>query len=436
MYPVSRDRQVKFRPEWDWTDLLLLLAVLALLFRIIRIVIQLGGDYDPDLPIKTSLYILPAYTAQSLLPIVVAYLLSLGCTLIYAYSTYRAKVASLVLNSLLDIWQSIAVLSVFEDFGAIGWGLLVLIVIIDFFVWRPLIPWTEKLKLETVEAQNSPQSVVLDFWRRSPTLRVWKFRVWKPLGQAFNQGIVHRFPYPTSATRPRQRSVFVQWLNWLFLSSVTFIVLWGTWEAVMLIGVLNWAEWQQVIIGAILTALRVFTALVLSLAWTIPVGVAIGRNPRLAQILQPLVQIAASVPATALFPVLLLALTQVGGGLQIGSIILMMLGTMWYLLFNVIAGTQSIPSALFEAARVYKLSRLQRWQTVILPNIFPDLITGIITAVGGAWNASIVSEYIEFKGRVVETSLFGCNDFSSDGDGEFFPAFSSYCCNVSSSSPY
>jgi NitT/TauT family transport system permease protein len=376
MYPVSRDRQVKFRPEWDWRDLLLLLAVLALLFGIIRTAAQFGGDYDPNLPIETSLYVLPAYTAQTLLRMVVAYLLSLGFTLVYAYSAYRSKAASLILIPLLDILQSIPVLSFLPG-------------------------------------------VVLDFLRRSPTLRVLKSRVWKPLGQAFNQGIVNRFPYPTSATHPRQRSAIVQWLNWFFLSGVTFIVLWGTWEAVMLLGVLNWAEWQQVIIGAIITALRVFTALVLSLTWTVPVGVAIGRNPRLAQILQPLVQIAASVPATALFPVLLLALTQVGGGLQIGSIILMMLGTMWYLLFNVIAGAQSIPSDLFEAARVYKLSRWQRWQTVILPGIFPYLITGIITAVGGAWNASIVSEYIEFKGRVVETSGLGATISQATATGNF-----------------
>ena len=211
----------------------------------------------------------------------------------------------------------------------------------------------------------------------------------------------------------------MRWLNWLFLSGVAIIVLWGTWEAVLLLKVLHWADWQTVVTGAILTALRVLSSLILSLAWTVPVGVAIGRNPRLAQILQPLVQIAASVPATALFPVLLLALTQIGGGLQIGSIVLMMLGTMWYVLFNVIAGAQSIPSDLFEAARVYKLSRWQRWQTVILPGIFPYLITGIITAVGGAWNASIVSEYIDFKGRVVETTGLGATISQANATGNF-----------------
>jgi NitT/TauT family transport system permease protein len=168
-----------------------------------------------------------------------------------------------------------------------------------------------------------------------------------------------------------------------------------------------------------LTALRVIIALVLSLAWTVPVGVAIGRNPKLAKLLQPIVQIAASVPATALFPVLLIALAQIGGGLQIGSIILMMLGTMWYVLFNVIAGAQSIPSDLFEVAKVYKLNRLQRWRTVILPGIFPYLITGIITAVGGAWNASIVSEYIEFQGKTVSTAGLGATISQATATGNF-----------------
>jgi NitT/TauT family transport system permease protein len=198
-----------------------------------------------------------------------------------------------------------------------------------------------------------------------------------------------------------------RWLNWLFLSGCTIIILWGIWEGTLLLKMVDFAEWKIIIKGAILTALRVITALILSLLWTVPVGVAIGRNPRIAQFLQPLVQIAASVPATALFPVLLLALINFGGGLQIGSVALMMLGTMWYILFNVIAGAQAIPSELFEAAKVYKLSLIQRWQNLILPGIFPYLMTGVITAVGGAWNASIVSEYVEFKGKLLTTSGLG-----------------------------
>ena len=171
--------------------------------------------------------------------------------------------------------------------------------------------------------------------------------------------------------------------------------------------------------GTFFTALRVICALFLSLLWTVPLGVAIGRNPRLAQILQPLVQIAASVPPTALFPVSLLALIKTGGGLEIGSVALMMLGTMWYLLFNVIAGYQSIPSELFEAAQVYKLSLSQRWKTLILPGIFLYLITEIIAVVGGVWNASIVSEYVQFKGEIITTSGLGETISQATASGNF-----------------
>ena len=146
---------------------------------------------------------------------------------------------------------------------------------------------------------------------------------------------------------------------------------------------------------------------------------AIGRNPRLAQILQPLVQIAASVPATALFPVLLLALIKTAGGLEIGSVALMMLGTMWYLLFNVIAGAQSIPSEFFEATQVYKIFPIPRWKNLIIPGIFPDLIIGIIAAVGGDGNASIVSEYVQFKGEIITISGLGETLSQATASGNF-----------------
>jgi NitT/TauT family transport system permease protein len=119
------------------------------------------------------------------------------------------------------------------------------------------------------------------------------------------------------------------------------------------------------------------------------------------------VQIVASIPATALFPALLLLLLTLPGGLNIAAVALMLLGTQWYLLFNVIAGAQSIPSDLREAAAIYQVSGWRRWRTLILPAIFPYLITGLITATGGAWNASIVSEYVTFGNHTYQTVGLG-----------------------------
>jgi NitT/TauT family transport system permease protein len=208
-------------------------------------------------------------------------------------------------------------------------------------------------------------------------------------------------------------------LNWLLIGLVGFIAIGGTVEAALLLGKMPLSSWQQVATGALFTSIRVLIVLILSLLITVPIGVTIGRNPKLAQFLQPIVQIAASVPATALFPILLLGLANIGGGLDVGAVILMTLGSMWYILFNVIAGAQAIPSELFEAARVYKLSPLERWRTLILPGIFPYLVTGIITAVGGAWNASIAGEYIKFQGRVLTATGLGSTITQASDVGDF-----------------
>ncbi|PSF38745.1 ABC transporter permease [Aphanothece hegewaldii CCALA 016] len=324
--------------------------------------------------------------------------------------------------TLLGLGSFLATAASEGNFPAILWGLLVLIgiiIMIDFLIWRPLIAWSEKFKFETVDAQNVPESVILDFIRRSPTLRLISDRILKPFAQNVDQSLVSLLATNTKSFSVRHQSNFGKWLERIFISGFAFIVLWGTWEAVLLLRTLGFESWKEIITGAIFTAIRVIIALILSLLWTVPVGVAIGKNPHLARILQPIVQIAASVPATALFPVLLLYLAKMGGGLQIGSVALMMLGTMWYILFNVIAGAQSIPSDLFEAAKVYRLSLIQRWKTVILPRIFPYLITGIITAVGGAWNASIVSEYVHFQRKTLTTTGLGSTISEATAQGNY-----------------
>jgi NitT/TauT family transport system permease protein len=155
--------------------------------------------------------------------------------------------------------------------------------------------------------------------------------------------------------------------------------------------------------GAGATFLRVEAVLLLAALWIVPAGVAIGLRPKLSAIAQPIAQIAASVPATALFPIILLVLIR-AGGLGIGSIVLLLLGTQWYLLFNAIAGATAIPADLKEVCNSYQLSVAERWRRLFLPAIFPYLITGFVTASGGAWNASIVAEYFHFRGQTISTT--------------------------------
>jgi NitT/TauT family transport system permease protein len=238
-----------------------------------------------------------------------------------------------------------------------------------------------------------------------------------PIAEVVNHSFSHKAP--SSLISPRRKSKWISWFNWLFVGLAGFLVLSGVSSAIALLSLMPLSSWKQVAIGALFTAILVFIVLIISLIITVPIGVSIGRNPKLAQFLQPIVQIAASVPATALFPVLLLYLGNMAGGLDIGAVILMTLGSMWYILFNVIAGAQAIPSELFEAARVYKLSPLQRWKTLILPGIFPYLVTGIITAVGGAWNASIAGEYVKFQGRVLTATGLGSTITQASDVGDF-----------------
>lgn len=210
--------------------------------------------------------------------------------------------------------------------------------------------------------------------------------------------------------------------NWLTMfASILLggILLYGGYSAVGMLFTVPLAQWGQIGLGVLATLLRVAVALVIALAWTIPVGVAIGTNRRVATVLQPIVQITASVPATAIFPVILLVVVSLTGGLNVAAIFLMLMGTQWYLLFNIIAGASAIPQDLKYTSALMGLNRWQRWRTLILPALFPYIITGAITASGGAWNASIVAEYVHFGGQVLSTTGIGALIAKATSSGDY-----------------
>ena len=146
---------------------------------------------------------------------------------------------------------------------------------------------------------------------------------------------------------------------------------------------------------------------VLSTAWALPAGVVIGRSPRLARALQPVIQVVASFPAPMLFPIVILLFERIGVGLGIGAVALMVLAGQWYILFNVISAVAAIPEQLKDAAAAFQLPPVARWRTLYLPAAFPALVTGWVTAAGGAWNGSIVAEYIEAGGTLRVTRGLG-----------------------------
>ncbi len=305
---------------------------------------------------------------------------------------------------------------------ALLWGLAVLILIIvatDQLIWRPLIAWSDKFKFEQTESSDRVTSPILALLRRPTALTRVPARAWEALEERMyirlSQTRECKVVQPIDDTEKRGGRLF----PFLLACAASLAVIWGALQAYRMLQGTTWADIRYLLLGAGATYLRVNAALLIAALWTIPVGVAIGFSPRLARVVQPITQIVASVPATALFPVLLLGLIQVGGGLGIGSIALMLLGTQWYILFNVIAGAMAIPSDLKEAADVYRFTRWQRWTHLILPGIFPYLITGMITASGGAWNASVVSEYFHIGDKTLQTLGLGAQISAATDNGRF-----------------
>jgi NitT/TauT family transport system permease protein len=290
---------------------------------------------------------------------------------------------------------------------AIWWGMGVMIgiiVVIDQLVWRPVIAWAEKFKFEQVESTDAPHSAVLDLLRSSRVLPFFSRLTVTPAREFLSLHFARS--HGTEVARTANRSVF-QWLTRLMLAALLVGIAYTSVKMVMLLTHLTREELRSIFLGAGATFLRVVFTLFLAALWTIPVGILIGLKPKLSAIAQPIAQVAASVPATALFPIILLVLIRAGGGLGIGSIMLLLLGTQWYILFNVIAGAIAIPTDLKEVCSVFRFGRTERWRELLLPGIFPFLITGFVTASGGAWNASIVAEYFKFRGHTYLTTGLG-----------------------------
>jgi NitT/TauT family transport system permease protein len=321
-----------------------------------------------------------------------------------------------------------AYMSVAIDKGDVGAmaaaviAMVAMIVVVDQFFWRPLVARSDRFKFEEVGGGTPPTSWVLDLLRRSG-LVAWLSELvgsdQKDAGAPNSRGAGVRAaseagPSTMASGRPKG-----QVLGWIVLAAFAGACIWGTIRLTQLLATLRAPQWGEIGSDAMWTLLRTTIAVVLGSLWTIPLGIYIGTHPRAARVLQPVVQIAASFPAPMLFPVVLFVLTRVHVGLGVGAIVLMMLGTQWYILFNVIAGAMSIPHDLHEAAVVFRFPPLQRWKRLLLPGVFPQLVTGWVTAAGGAWNASIVSEYVQAAGRIERTRGLGALISTSASGGQF-----------------
>ncbi|HET6410710.1 MAG TPA: ABC transporter permease subunit [Anaeromyxobacter sp.] len=291
-------------------------------------------------------------------------------------------------------------------------AMILMIVALDQLLWRPVVVWSQKFRLEESGQTEAMTSWFLDLVQHSRLL-------------AFASSLLRRLVpepaprRPRRAGRPSRFRAPASLVSLVLFLALLALLAWGAVSLVALLRGVPEKTWSGIGLEALLTLARVLLATVLGTLWTLPAGLAIGLSPRLSRILQPVVQVVASFPAPMLFPAAVAVLRALGVGLGLGSVVLMLLGTQWYVLFNVIAGATAIPADLREATRIYRLGGWQRFRELYFPAVFPYLVTGWVTAAGGAWNASIVSEYVSYRGEVLQTLGLGARISSAAGSAQF-----------------
>ena len=526
-------------PRWGIGDVVVLLAVLAIIFGGIRL--ALGAPAVVRGPtINLSVAALPYYAVLSVVRMFAAYLLSMLFSLAYGYAAARSKTAEAGLLPLLDVLQSVPILSflpvallsltallpegvavelasifliftsmawnlafsAYQSFStipsdlleaaetfrlrpwlrfrlvelpfamralvwnsllswaggwffliaaetftvgrrdfrlpglgsylqaaaqvgdgqAIVWGLVALVVTIvtlDQVLWRPALAWAERYRLELVEPAEVTRSWLYDLLSRSWIVEQFLTRVWGPLGEAFDRALAVLPSRRAPGEAPGRRRGLGVALAALIAVALGYASYW----ALQFLAQLPAAAWPRIALAVVSTAARVMVALIVATAWTLPVGVLIGTNSRAAAVALPAAQVVASIPATALFPIFVVALVGLPGGLNLAAVLLMLLGTQWYVLFNVIAGISSIPKELSDISDLLGLNTLLRWRLLNLPALYPYLVTGLITASGGAWNASIVAEYVVVAGETRQVLGIGALISEATENGDFVLLF-------------
>lgn len=308
------------------------------------------------------------------------------------------------------------------DYSAAIWAvvdMIVLIVISDQLVWRPLLAWADKFKIELTESTTPPTSWVYELLRGAYVFTWIEERIFQPLGDFLLKFGASIPSVESSRFSQKHKKYLWKIILILLVICVANEIFKILVEAIQIThGALSLDLVLHILWLGLLTLLRVITMTVLAtLIWT-PIGVWIGFQPKIARIAQPLAQIGASFPVNMTFPIVVGVFVAFNIPMNWGSILLIAMGTQWYILFNVIAGAMAIPNDLKEAAKIYGLKNWNLWKTMILPAIFHFWVTGACTAAGGAWNASIVAELATWGDTTLKAEGLGAYiaDVTKSGD--------------------
>jgi NitT/TauT family transport system permease protein len=297
---------------------------------------------------------------------------------------------------------------------ALAMGLLTLLAVIvamDIVVWQPLTAWSEKFRYEFAAAPPPTASVatMAALGAIGPAVTRTIRAILRPIGRAIGEAIAMIPAPPPTENRAARRTA--RMMRSFFAASFVIFIAYAIGAGVFALAHALLRPWpsevRQIPLATLASTLRMVAAYVISLAWTLPCALAASESPRFSRILNPVAEIVGSIPATALFPLIVVFVIRLTGGMNLASILLILTGMQWYLLFNLLAGVSQVPEDLKEAARGFGLSRVATWRKLVIPAVAPSLITGSLTAWGGGWNALILSEYFKYQGHIYKVTGLG-----------------------------
>jgi NitT/TauT family transport system permease protein len=304
-----------------------------------------------------------------------------------------------------------------KDFTAVAWAvgaMAVVIVLYDQLLFRPVVAWADKFRFEQTASEEEPKSWFFDLLRRTRLLA----RLGRPFVLALAAAprpVLPKLSLPRIGGKRAER-----WFDRSWAVAVVAAALWAAWTIARYVGATLTLHDALTVVGlALITLLRVLVLIIVaSLIW-VPIGVWIGLRPAWSQRIQPLAQFLAAFPANVLFPVAVIVIIAWRLNPNIWLSPLIILGTQWYILFNVVAGASALPNDLREAAGIFHLRSWQRWRDLILPGIFPYYVTGALTASGGSWNASIVAEVVSWGHTRLQAAGLGAFIANATQAGDF-----------------
>jgi NitT/TauT family transport system permease protein len=306
------------------------------------------------------------------------------------------------------------------DTHAMIWGVVAMALVIitmDLLIWRPALAWVHRFRLEATLTGGEDR--LLNFiYNNSLLLRFLKNFFVNMSRRSLLKSETRRFEFKFKLPQIKVANIYKYARAPLGVVAILGVC-WGFYGLARILASLHFANWIEILTDTFFTFLRVAFSVVLSTLWALPAGVWLSRKEIRLRWAQPIAQLLASFPAPMLYPLVLGLTFKVHLDFSIGSMVLMMLGVQWYILFNTLAGGLRISREIFDSMTLMGSSNKDLWRYLFLPSVFPALVTGWVTAAGGAWNASIVAEYITYQGSTIETRGLGALISRSASTGNF-----------------